>query len=112
MGEVYRGRDIRLDRTVAIKILPSHLSSSPRLKSDSSAKPSPFRLCSAVETIPGREGFEVGRSQTLFSARATTPLFAPYDVTPDGQRFLIALPLASESSPLVLISDWKAELKR
>jgi serine/threonine protein kinase len=32
MGEVYRGRDIRLDRTVAIKILPSHLSSSPQAK--------------------------------------------------------------------------------
>jgi eukaryotic-like serine/threonine-protein kinase len=27
MGEVYRGRDTRLDRTVAIKILPAHLSS-------------------------------------------------------------------------------------
>jgi Tol biopolymer transport system component len=66
----------------------------------------------AVETIPGREGFEIGRSQTLFPARSMTPLFAPYDVTPDGQRFLIALPLASESSPLVLISDWKAELKK
>src|SRR5215470_9978363 len=32
MGEVYRGRDTRLDRTVAIKILPSHLSSSVELK--------------------------------------------------------------------------------
>jgi eukaryotic-like serine/threonine-protein kinase len=26
MGEVYRGRDTRLERTVAVKILPSHLS--------------------------------------------------------------------------------------
>src|ERR1700719_789963 len=32
MGEVYRALDTRLDRTVAIKILASHLSSSPEFK--------------------------------------------------------------------------------
>src|SRR5258706_9898966 len=32
MGEVYRARDTRLDRTVAIKILPEHLSSKPQLR--------------------------------------------------------------------------------
>jgi eukaryotic-like serine/threonine-protein kinase len=32
MGEVYRARDTRLDRTVAIKILPPHLSADPEFK--------------------------------------------------------------------------------
>ena len=32
MGEVYRAKDTRLDRIVAIKVLPSHLADSPELK--------------------------------------------------------------------------------
>jgi serine/threonine protein kinase len=32
MGDVYRARDIRLDRCDAIKILPAHLSSHPEAK--------------------------------------------------------------------------------
>src|SRR5207342_2612626 len=32
MGEVYKAKDTRLDRTVAIKVLPSHLSSNPDLR--------------------------------------------------------------------------------
>src|SRR6202047_2461945 len=32
MGEVYKARDTLLDRTVAVKILPSHLSSNPDAK--------------------------------------------------------------------------------
>ena len=32
MGEVYRARDTRLERTVAIKVLPAHLSANPELR--------------------------------------------------------------------------------
>jgi len=32
MGEVWRARDTRLERTVAIKVLPQHLSSSPEVR--------------------------------------------------------------------------------
>src|SRR5437016_1939654 len=32
MGEVYKARDTRLDRTVAVKVLPEHLSQKPQLR--------------------------------------------------------------------------------
>src|ERR1700737_3665027 len=32
MGQVYKARDTRLDRIVAVKVLPEHLSSNPQLR--------------------------------------------------------------------------------
>jgi eukaryotic-like serine/threonine-protein kinase len=43
MGEVYMGRDTRLERTVAIKILPSELAGDPQFRDRSIAKRRPSR---------------------------------------------------------------------
>ena len=32
MGEAYRARDTRLERTVAVKVLPTHMSASPETR--------------------------------------------------------------------------------
>jgi serine/threonine protein kinase len=34
MGEVYKARDTRLDRSVAIKVLPAHVSADPERRAD------------------------------------------------------------------------------
>jgi len=66
----------------------------------------------AVDISSSPQELRVGRSQTLFTMRNANPLFAPFDVSADGQRFLVAVPLTSQSEPLVLVSDWTAGLKK
>jgi Tol biopolymer transport system component len=74
MGEVYRARDSRLDRTVAIKVLPSRFSSDPRL----------------------RERFE--REAKAISALSHPHICALFDVgTQDGVDYLVMEFLEGES---------------
>ena len=50
--------------------------------------------------------------RALFQMSYTSPLGTPYDVTPDGQRFVFATYPESVSTPLVLVTNWTADLKK
>jgi hypothetical protein len=39
-------------------------------------------------------------------------MVAPYDVSPDGQQFLVIVPVQSAPVPLTLIQNWTALTKR
>jgi len=55
---------------------------------------------------------ELGQAQPLFAAPSpTTPGFH-YDVTRDGQRFLIVTAGEVGSAPLTLVVNWTADLKK
>ena len=91
MGEVYKAKDTRLDRTVAIKVLPSHLSDNEEL----------------------RERFER-------EARAVSSLNHPHICTlhdigsDDGVDFLVMEHIEGETlaDRLKVVLNWFQELKR
>ncbi|MCA9753085.1 MAG: serine/threonine protein kinase, partial [Gemmatimonadetes bacterium] len=58
MGEVYRARDVRLDRTVAVKILPPELSHQPELRARFERE---ARTVSALQHPAICQLFDVGR---------------------------------------------------
>ncbi|HYI10733.1 MAG TPA: protein kinase [Thermoanaerobaculia bacterium] len=74
MGEVYKARDRRLDRTVALKVLPEHLSRDPEM----------------------RKRFE--REARAISALSHPNICALYDIgNADGQEFLVMEYLEGET---------------
>ena len=70
-----------------------------------------WTLMSAQVRAQGTE-FEVEGTRPLFRLRDTLPQGSTLDVSPDGQRFVIASPPNSESAPLNLVVNWPAELTR
>ncbi len=58
------------------------------------------------------EEFEVGQSQPLFTIAFTAPLGVPYDPAPDGQRFMFATYPETVPTPLVVVTNWTADLKK
>ena len=67
MGEVYRARDTRLERTVAIKILPNHLSSRAELRERFDRKHSIARMQAIrVPVISTLRGYGMERTRRDF----------------------------------------------
>jgi serine/threonine protein kinase len=138
MGEVYKARDTRLERTVAVKVLPSHMSASQEVRQrfPSRAGPASGRFQPRGGSLPrwrgdGRELYFLSVDNKLmaapvnadktFHAGSPAPLFAVhpnlsssvFDVTSDGQRFLVnSLPADLSSPPLTLIANWPATLAK
>jgi hypothetical protein len=62
---------------------------------------------------PGERSLKVGRVESLFQASFAQTYGYPYDVAPDGQRFLVILsPEQSGLSPVTLVVNWLAELNK
>jgi eukaryotic-like serine/threonine-protein kinase len=56
-----------------------------------------------------------GSPQSLFELRGVgsgAPRRYPYDVTADGQRFLVSLPVSEATTPITIVLNWTAEVKR
>ena len=104
-GEVYRARDTRLDRTVAVKVLPAHVAGRPELRQR-------FEREARAAYAAGHLLYT--RGQSLFEIRLP-PLIphSRYDVTADGQRFLVNTPIEQNSTrPITVVLNWTAGLPR
>jgi serine/threonine protein kinase/Tol biopolymer transport system component len=56
--------------------------------------------------------FESDPVKTLFRFNYAAPVGNPFDVTPDGQRLLFSTYPESAPTPLVLVTNWIADLKK
>jgi serine/threonine protein kinase len=70
----------------------------------------PQNTITAAEVEGKGTSFEVGRSQRLFVA-PVSPFSSTYDVTPNGQRFVMSTSPEQEVRPLVLMLNWTELVK-
>jgi Tol biopolymer transport system component len=75
---------------------------------------SPDNTLMAVAVNGKGPTFEVGATRPLFqTSAASVGGIGPYDVSPDGQRFLInTVTEQTESAPITVIVNWTATLQR
>jgi hypothetical protein len=65
----------------------------------------------SVDVKATGSSFEVGAVHTLFETRPYSS-FSSYDVTVDGQRFVLVQQTEQSSAAITLAVNWLAELKR
>jgi serine/threonine protein kinase len=63
----------------------------------------------AVPVTSG-ETFDPGTPTALFSFKSHREAMMPYDVSPDGQRFIVISVIPEEVAPPTVVLDWTAEL--
>jgi eukaryotic-like serine/threonine-protein kinase len=61
---------------------------------------------------PNSQEFEMGPVQSLFQMTYTSPVGTPYDVSPDGKKLVLSTFPESIATPLVLVTNWAAEVKK
>jgi WD40 repeat protein len=73
---------------------------------------SPDNKIMAAEVKGSGAGFEVGKGRALFESRPYRTGGAPFDVTPDSQRFLIDYSLQQPNTAITLVVNWDAEVMK
>ena len=66
----------------------------------------------AVTLNPKSGEFETGPVQSLFPVPFVAPVGNPYDPDPDGQRFAFSSYPQTAPTPLILVTNWTADLKK
>jgi hypothetical protein len=67
----------------------------------------------AVDLHPVGGEFQFEPAHMLFQTRPIPDTWNLYDVSPDGQRFLLNLPLEwSSAAPITVVTNWTEKLKQ
>ncbi len=70
------------------------------------------RMMSVAIRLATDGGIEAGQPVSMFQTRPVPKTWNLYDVSPDGQRFLLNLPLEwTSSAPITVLTNWTEKLK-
>jgi Tol biopolymer transport system component len=65
-----------------------------------------------VEVKASGSSFAIGAETPLFEAQLYRTVLSAYDVTVDGQRFIVVYDPGQPNATITLVANWEAELKK